>query len=540
MKKLIRLLKAAMSQDMDMFKYKTKASDSKAKQIIFPIILSLIVMFAVGVYAVMFASEFSKVNLTYIMLTLFIILTTILTLVEGIYKSQGILFDAKDNDLLFALPIEKSKILFVRIFKLLSFQFLYNALFMIPAYIVYIYYEHPGISFYLISILMTFLLPIIPTVISSIIGYIIKAVSVKFKAKKIVQTVFTMIIFFGIFYISLNTQGILENIINNAESINAVIKEVYYPAGAYIDLIQNFNLPTLLILIAINIVPLVIFIMIASKFYFGIISKSSEKGKSKKIKSIESKVKVKSKLSALVSKELKRYFSSTVYIFNTSFGLILLLIITIAMSVNINGVINTITEGEGMGIEINTIISLMPKIFFCLVTYTACMTSITSSSISLEGKSFNITKSLPISVDTILLSKILMSCIITMPVILISDLIFFIAFQVGIIDILFILTISILMPILIAIIGLFTNLKYPKMNASSDTEVVKQSMSTTIAVFSGMILGLVFAVLMVAGAQTPNINLFVLIELIVLAIVILALWKRLKKYGNKRFKEINV
>lgn len=538
MKKLIYLLKAAMSQDMDMFRYKTKASDSRTKQIIFPIMLSLIVMFAVGVYAEMFALEFSKVNLTYIMLTLFIIFTIILTLVEGIYKSQGILFDAKDNDLLFSLPIEKSKILFVRIFKLLSFQFLYNALFMIPAYVVYIYYEHPGISFYLISILMTFLLPIIPTVISSIIGYVVKAVSVKFKAKKIVQTVFTMIIFFGIFYISLNTQAILENVINNAESINAVIKKVYYPAGAYIDLIQNFNLTTLLILIVVNIVPLVIFIMIASRFYFGIISKSSEKGKNKKLKNIESKVKVKSKLSALVSKELKRYFSSTVYIFNTSFGLILLLIVTIAMSVNINGVINTITEGEG--IDINTIISLMPKIFFCLVTYTACMTSITSSSISLEGKSFNITKSLPTSVDTILLSKILMSCIITMPVILISDLIFFIAFKVGIIDILFILAISILMPILIAIIGLFTNLKYPKMNASSDTEVVKQSMSTTIAVFSGMILGLVFDVLMVAGAQTPNTNLFVLIELVVLAVVVIALWRKLKKYSNKRFKEINV
>lgn len=538
MKKLIYLLKAAMSQDMDMFRYKTKASDSRTKQIIFPIMLSLIVMFAVGVYAEMFALEFSKVNLTYIMLTLFIIFTIILTLVEGIYKSQGILFDAKDNDLLFSLPIEKSKILFVRIFKLLSFQFLYNALFMIPAYVVYIYYEHPGISFYLISILMTFLLPIIPTVISSIIGYVVKAVSVKFKDKKIVQTVFTMIIFFGIFYISLNTQAILENVINNAESINAVIKKVYYPAGAYIDLIQNFNLTTLLILIVVNIVPLVIFIMIASRFYFGIISKSSEKGKNKKLKNIESKVKVKSKLSALVSKELKRYFSSTVYIFNTSFGLILLLIVTIAMSVNINGVINTITEGEG--IDINTIISLMPKIFFCLVTYTACMTSITSSSISLEGKSFNITKSLPTSVDTILLSKILMSCIITMPVILISDLIFFIAFKVGIIDILFILAISILMPILIAIIGLFTNLKYPKMNASSDTEVVKQSMSTTIAVFSGMILGLVFAVLMVAGAQTPNTNLFVLIELVVLAVVVIALWRKLKKYSNKRFKEINV
>ena len=232
MKKLIYLLKAAMSQDMDMFRYKTKASDSRTKQIIFPIMLSLIVMFAVGVYAEMFALEFSKVNLTYIMLTLFIIFTIILTLVEGIYKSQGILFDAKDNDLLFSLPIEKSKILFVRILKLLSFQFLYNALFMIPAYVVYIYYEHPGISFYLISILMTFLLPIIPTVISSIIGYVVKAVSVKFKAKKIVQTVFTMIIFFGIFYISLNTQAILENVINNITDSNSgkysAISDFYY------------------------------------------------------------------------------------------------------------------------------------------------------------------------------------------------------------------------------------------------------------------------------------------------------------------------
>lgn len=109
MKKLIYLLKAAMSQDMDMFRYKTKASDSRTKQIIFPIMLSLIVMFAVGVYAEMFALEFSKVNLTYIMLTLFIIFTIILTLVEGIYKSQGILFDAKDNDLLFSLPIENQR-----------------------------------------------------------------------------------------------------------------------------------------------------------------------------------------------------------------------------------------------------------------------------------------------------------------------------------------------------------------------------------------------------------------------------------------------
>ena len=45
------------------------------------------------------------------MISIFIILVTILTFMEGIYKSQGILFDAKDNDLLFSLPIKKSQIL---------------------------------------------------------------------------------------------------------------------------------------------------------------------------------------------------------------------------------------------------------------------------------------------------------------------------------------------------------------------------------------------------------------------------------------------
>ena len=35
---------------------------------------------------------------------------------------------------------------------------------------------------------MSFLIPIIPTVVSSILGYIIKLVSSKFKARKIIQT----------------------------------------------------------------------------------------------------------------------------------------------------------------------------------------------------------------------------------------------------------------------------------------------------------------------------------------------------------------
>ena len=136
MKKIFSLLRAAMSQDMSLFKIKSK-QQSKISKVLFPIMLAAVLMFSIGSNIVVIAEALSNVGLTYIILTLFIVLTTVLTIVEGIYKSQGILFEAKDNDLLFSLPIPKSQIFFVRVFKLLTFQFAYNAVFMIPAIVVY-------------------------------------------------------------------------------------------------------------------------------------------------------------------------------------------------------------------------------------------------------------------------------------------------------------------------------------------------------------------------------------------------------------------
>ena len=172
--KTFSLLKAALSQDMNMFKYSAKRNSSTVKKLLFPIFLFIIVCFSIGTYAYMIGEKLAPFHLTYIMLSMFIMVVTILTFIEGIYKSQGILFEAKDNDLLFSLPIKKSQILFVRIVKLLLFQYIYNLMFLLPAFVIFIYFEKPGISFYLLSLLMTLLIPMIPTVISSVLGYIIK------------------------------------------------------------------------------------------------------------------------------------------------------------------------------------------------------------------------------------------------------------------------------------------------------------------------------------------------------------------------------
>ena len=542
MGKLLSLLKATMSQDMSLFKIRAK-NESKMNKIILPIVLALIVMFSVGSYAAILAEELATYNLTYIILTIFIMVTSLLTVLEGIYKSQGILFEAKDNDLLFSLPISKSKIFFTRLFKLISFQFLYNSLFMLPAIVVYAVYEKTSVSFYIISLIMLVLLPIIPTIVACIIGYIIKGLASRTKAKNIVQVVLTTSMLLAIFYVSFNMQGMVANIIQNANSINEVITKIYYPAGLYINLIQNFNILDLVILLAINIIPAILFVYVASIFYFKITSKLGEKGNNIK-KSNWTKVKdktfnTKTQLSGLINKEMKRFFSSPVFIINAGFGMVLMVVVTIAMSINFDGMINSLMQGEDMGISIDEIKAMIPKIFYGFVVFTSCMTSITSSMISLEGKSFNITKSLPVTPEKILLAKVLTSNIISIPVVLICDIIFFVVFKVAILDIVFILFASIIMPTFTALIGILMNLKYPKMDATSDTEVVKQSMSSTLSVFIGMFVGML-SIAIIAIGSTINLNVFIILELLVFTAFVFVLWKMLKKYGVKRFREINV
>lgn len=544
MKKLLSLLKATMSQDMSLFRIKAR-NESRARKIVLPIVLALLVMFSVGSYVAILAEELAPSHLTYIVLTIFIMVTSLLTIIEGVYKSQGILFEARDNELLFSLPITQSKIFFIRIFKLITFQFLYNSLFMLPAIIVYAIYEKTNVSFYLISTVMLVLLPIIPTILGCIFGYIIKGLSAKFKARNIMQVLFTSLILLGIFYVSFNMQGMVANIVQNANSIQEIITKIYYPAGLYINLIQNFNILDLIILLAINIIPAIVFVYVASIFYFKINSKLGEKGNGNKkvgvAKTTEKTYRVRTQLSGLIHKEMKRFFSSPVFMVNAGFGMVLMIAVTFALSINFDGMINSMMQGmeTEIPIPIGEIKNMMPKVFYGFVVFISCMTSITSSMISLEGKSFNITKSLPVETEKILLSKVLTSNILSIPIFLICDVIFFIAFKVAIIDIVFILLASIVMPTLTALIGILMNLKYPKMNATSDTEVVKQSMSSMLSVFMGMFVAILSIAIMIMG-NNYNTNLFVALELLTFSIITFMLWRILKKYGAKRFKEINV
>lgn len=540
MKKLFSLIRACMSSDMALFRVKSK-NKSKFSSFV-PILLAGYIMFMIWSGANSFLEKLAPMNLGYLILATATMGISLMTIIEGIYKSGPLLFNCKDDQLLLSLPIKRRTVLFVRILKLYIFELLYNSMFLLPVMVAYIRWGNVNLTYYLTCIIMLLLLPIIPIAISCVIGAITSGISSKFKFKNAVQIILSMIILVGVMYLSFKVEDVFNYLLANAESINDFITRRYYPAGVFSKLVVDFNVKELLIFVAINIIVMVFTVLVLGKFYFRINSGLKNISTSKthtKVKDL--KFKARSQTSSLIKKEFNTFFKTPVFIINAGFALVLFIVLAVVAAIKFDGVVAfLIDEENGFGLANDLIYNNLSVIIFALLSFGTFMTSITSSVISLEGRNISILKSLPIKTKTILMSKIYAALLITTPALLVGDLIMFIRFRTNILEALLLIVLSILMPLISHFIGIIINLKYPKLEWETPAEAVKQSTSSFIAVMLGMavliiVVGIAFALL---GKVLPIIVL--LIATGVSGLINLILYLYLTKKSVKDFDSLSL
>ena len=537
MKKLFSLLKACMTDNMSLFKIKSK-NQSKRTKIILPIFLFAFIFIYVLSFANMIIEPLVQVKQEYVLLSLFVCFTSIMTLIEGIYKSSGLLFNCKDDDLLLSLPIKKSTVLFIRIFKFYLFELVYNSLFLLPAIIAYANNVNVDNTYYLVSLVGVLLIPIIPIVISCIIGGIISLFSSKFKFKNIAQIIFMFVFMLCILYLSYNLETAVSNLAQNATNVNNSITKIYYPANAYIKLVTQFNLKDLLIFIGVNCSIFAFSIYCLGKVYFKI--NSDVKTVKKTSKNSNYKVKVNNPIKSFIKKELNRFINSPVLVINSVMGLVLFIAGCIALNIKFESVSEVLRQSFPF-LTSEKIESYIPVILFGFVCVSSLLSSITSSMISLEGKSFNILKSLPVKPIKIIFAKILTAVLIMVPCLLIGDLIVFTKFNFNIVEIITIIIASIVLPFVAETIGIIVNIKYPKLDAENDTQVVKQSMSSMISVLLGMILtGITIFGLSKALSNNISIDIIILSGLGIYSLIFVLLLVYMIVKSTKEFEKINV
>lgn len=536
MKKLFSLIRATLTENMSLFSINSKKQSKLGKKL-FPIFMFFIIFSYMWMYSNMLYEQLDEANVEFVGLLIFVFLTTILTIVEGIYKAPTLLFNCKDDNMMFSLPIKKRTVLFVRILKFYIFELLYNSMFLLPAMVAYVRWVQVDWTYYLASAVGLLVFPIIPIVFSCIIGMITSSISAKFKKKNIVQILITFVLLIGVLYLSFNLQTLMAKIAEHATSITEVLTKLYFPAGLFTNMITNFNIVDLLILVGSNIGIFAVTIFILSKIYFKI-SSSVKTIKSGKTSNKPYIIKTTKPLAALVKKEFKKFMSSTTFVVNAAFGLVLFLIGCGVLTFN-NSLIETFSAQFGITTE--EVIALIPMMLVGFIIFSSLMTSITSSMISLEGRTFNILKSLPTKPYTIIKAKVLTALIVMIPCFLIGDAMVIIKYGCNLPELLLVLAASVIVPIFAETIGIVINLKYPKLDAINDAEVVKQSMSSSVAVFLGLglsglsVFGLVQGISM--GLEIVPV---MAIAVGIYALLDLALYLYLKRNSQKKFNEINV
>ena len=539
MKKLISLIKASMTEGMNVIKVSGKKKNKS--NIILPLILSLYIMFAIGSGTGVIFDILSKDGRAQLLLPILAFSVSLLTIIEGVYKAGPLIFNCKDDDLLLSLPLTRGTIIFIRILKFYVFELLYNSLFLLPIMISYIPFGNVSISYYVTSIIMLLLLPVIPIVLSCLIGMVMSSISSRFKHKNLVQTVITMAVLLVVFYFSFNIKGTESYLVNNIDSLNENISKFYYPAGIYGKLVSNFNIIDLIIFILINLGIFGISIFILSKTYFKINTRLKSVSSSKKSSNKEISYNKNSVTISLIKKELKTFVSIPVFIINSGFGLVLFLALVVLLVFKLDS-LSVLLEKSNFEISLSKdiIMNNLSIVILILLIFTSFMTSITNSVISLEGRNINILKSLPVKVKTILMSKVYACLLITTPVLLVGDIVLFIKCKTNIIEALLLIILSILMPLVSHLLGIIINLKHPKLDAENTAEVVKQSTSSFIAVMLGMFILMITIGISIAMATMLPAVIVLLILTIVFGLIDLILYLILKTVGVKNFNKLSI
>ena len=531
MSNLILLMKNTLINEIGInkIKYADKSEKFKAIGMIALITFSMIILCAYGFIACFYLSDFLiKINQMELLLILGIIGCTLATFFTSIYKASSYLFQSKDIEMLSSLPIKQSTILSSKILMLLLNNYLFTAVFLIIPGIVYFIKADTGILFFPYLIILILVTPLIPIIISSLLAFIITNISSRSKKNNLVSIVLNLLLVVVVLILSFNLQNVMMSIIQNSTSIIDATLKIYPPAYYFVDALKNGNVNSLLIFVLTSLIPTVLFIYLFANNFNKINSKLNETYKSNdyEFKELKSSSVVKS----LFNKEVKRYFSSNVYVMNTFVGMIMLIIFTVA-------ILFIGYDKIAQILEISVVKDLMLIQIIGITAFCLVMTNTTCVSISLEGKNLWILKSSPIKEMDIFKSKILLNIILTIPITVISFIALSLRLNIEMKSTILVIIAIVLLALFSAILGILINLLYPKLEFTSDVAVVKRGASVIVTLLANMLyvvalcgVGYIFKI--------NNINTFLIIVNIITAISTFGLYLLLKHKGVKLFRSL--
>ncbi len=451
-------------------------------------------------------------------------MATALGVVGGIFSAKTKLYEAKDNDLLFSMPIPSWLVLCSRAVGLYSFTLAFEALAFIPALTAYFVGVGFSTTVLIYGVLTLLIMPLGALGICMILGWVLAVLAAKFPAKNL-MTVLATIAFLTVYFIGYyKMNDLLGYVLQNGGEVANTMQAWLFPFWKMgLACTGDIVAFSLYLLVFVGLFAIVYFII--SKTYLRLAT-ANRGGKKTAYKSKDRKNS--SWFFALVKKECMRFLKNPMVALNCCLGTIFCVALPFIVLFSADfKLILSMLQGEEVALVLGAT--------FCV---TCSMNTIAVSSVSLEGENLWIARSLPVSTEKIFLAKGAFHFIaIGLPMLLASVFLSIVLkIQVGLALLLSVFTI--VFAAFSAVFGLVINLKMPNLHWTNEVVAVKQSFAVIVSMFADWaVLGL-----LVGGYFLFGKSLFVggyfLVCILLVAVVSALLIVWLSGRGKKIFEEL--
>ncbi len=497
--------------------YKNTTDKKKKKKIVGSTIGAFIIYAMIMIYSMMMCLGYGFVGMIDSAPVMCALIVSGIAFFFTLFKTNGYLFNFKEYDMLMSLPFESSSVA--------GCKFLYMYIKSLPWYlsislammIGYMIFAGASFLVFVIWLVLSFVLPIIPMLCASFIGFLIARISAGFRKNNVIQTVLTFI--FVIFCFSLRyiidavfREDQVQATLEKTSELTEKAGKIYFPAGWFSRAITNGNVLMALLLIVVSVALFAGLFYLVGRSYRNINSALKSHAAARKYKMTGQKKR--SVVKSIAFKEFRRFLGSTNYTVNGGMGVILALLIgVVTLIIGFDKLVAIITQNAPFDPAI-----LRPAIPF-IVYFLIGMMATTACSPSLEGKNYWIVQSLPIEKKTLYQGKMLFNMYLTVPFMVFATLCFCISAKVSVLDTILYLLMGFILCGFSTAWGCACGIKHMRLDWENEVEVIKQGAAVAIYMLPNMFVVMGLTVLVVFLGTFMNQRLLTVIFTLIAAVL---------------------
>jgi len=513
---------------------KKNTAKSKLGTIISAGVFALIMVGMLGgmftALAILLCDGLTQVGMDAVYFVIMGVIALFLGIFGSVFNTYASLYKAKDNDLLLSLPIPVRTIMAARLMTVVLMSCLYSVVVSLPAVIVYL--VTVPFTFMKLAGCIVYMLVIVAIVfsMSCLLGWVVAKISNRLKNKSLV-TVLISLVALGLYYfVCFKAQTYIMNILQNAQAIGDSLKGsafLVYQFGS----IGAGDPAAIAGFAAFSIAMTAGIWCLLSRSFIKLATSSGAQTKTEYKKTA---LRSSGTMKALVRRELSRFTSSANYMLNCGLGAVFLPALGILMLIKGGAAIDMLLGTEGMPFDADFIIAMV----VAMMCMAGSMIDICAPSVSLEGKTLWVCRSLPVETRKILQAKLILQLMFCLPVTLFCSVCCAVALKCSLVQTLFVIVTPLTAAVFLSLFGLTLGIKMPNLNWTNEMVAVKQGGAVAISLFGGWGVALAIGGLYYLAGRNMGFALYMGIATCVLIAADALLYRWIMTGGVRTFERL--